>query len=595
MLPDSLPLERVWARDYAASASGRVRCTCNESTKVQNPRRNSIHRALSHIEQQVPRTFQANLFASKFANVLNSNSSSSRDSLHSSLQSSIESWHLRDVHFSDEEVLEALSLLKSKKTDSDGVSSDHLKLASSAIAKPLAIFLTSVVRHGYLPQCLSDCVLIPIPKGSKDPSCSLNYRAVALASSVSKVLEHLIIKKYSSYFCTSSLQFGFKPGYSTTLCTGVVKNVVSRYIHRGSSVLGCFLDASKAFDLVDHGMLFDKLLTRGLPVSIVRFLSSWYYAQKMCARWNSSFSDSFHVSNGVRQGGVLSPMLFAVYVDSLLEMLEASGVGCYSGGCFVGAVCYADDIVLLAPCASALRVMLNICDTFASSHGLVFNAAKTQLICFRQRYTHTFLPELIFNGSKLKFVEEVTHLGHILANNLDDKRDIIRAVKDLNRKANSVLCKFSSLDPFVKCFLIKSYCLSLYGSPLWSLSSPSLRIIEVALNKLLRKVWNLPYNSHRSIVHCTSHIPTVSHLVFNRFCSLMSSVSSSSSALLHSVFIPCTQYIFTFTGYNYTLGHEHCATYSTFDFHAANLIRHIRSSYGLKSPCEGIIFYVSCY
>ena len=119
--------------------------------------------------------------------------------------------------------------------------------------------------------------------------------------------------------------------------------------------------------------------------------------------------------------------------------------------------------------------MLNICDTFASSHGLVFNAAKTQLICFRQRYTHTFLPELIFNGSKLKFVEEVTHLGHILANNLDDKQDIIRAVKDLNRKANSVLCKFSSLDPFVKCFMIKSYCLSLYGSPLWSLSSPSLR------------------------------------------------------------------------------------------------------------------------
>ena len=104
---------------------------------------------------------------------------------------------------------------------------------------------------------------------------------------------------------------------------------------------------------------------------------------------------------------------------------------------------------------------------------------------------------------------------------------------ELNRKANSVLCKFSSLDPFVKCFLLKSYCLSLYGSPLWSLSSPSLRIIEVALNKLLRKVWNLPYNSHRSIVHCTSHIPTVSHLVFNRFCSLMSSVSS---ALLHSVY-----------------------------------------------------------
>ena len=123
-------------------------------------------------------------------------------------------------------------------------------------------------------------------------------------------------------------------------------------------------------------------------------------------------------------------------------------------------------------------------------------------------------PSMQISFSRLYSTRQMLYIP--VANNLDDKQDIIRAVKDLNRKANSVLCKFSSLDPFVKCFLIKSYCLSLYGSPLWSLSSPSLRIIEVALNKLLRKVWNLPYNSHRSIVHCTSHIPTVSHLVFNR-------------------------------------------------------------------------------
>ena len=204
---------------------------------------------------------------------------------------------------------------------------------------------------------------------------------------------------------------------------------------------------------------------------------------------------------------------------------------------FCWCLCYADDIVLLAPCASALRILLDICDTFASSQGLVFNAAKTQLICFRQRYTNTFPPEIIFNGSTLRFVEEVSH---ILAYNLDDKQDIIRAIKELNHKADSVLCKLSSLDPFVKCFLLKLYCLSLYGSPLWSLSSPSLRSIEVALNKLLRKVWNLPYNSHRSIVHCTSHIPTVSHLVFlfiNVICILFFLCSSSFCFYsLHSVY-----------------------------------------------------------
>ena len=90
----------------------------------------------------------------------------------------------------------------------------------------------------------------------------------------------------------------FKPGYSTTLCGG--GRCFALYPSR-------FLCSGVFFDLVDHGMLFDKLITRGLPVSIVRFLSSWYYAQKMCARWNSPLSDSFHVSNCVRQGGVLSP------------------------------------------------------------------------------------------------------------------------------------------------------------------------------------------------------------------------------------------------------------------------------------------------
>ena len=75
-------------------------------------------------------------------------------------------------------------------------------------------------------------------------------------------------------------------------------------------------------------------------------------------------------------------MLFAVYLDGLLEELCVSGVGCHWRWMFAGVFCYADDLVLLAPCPSALRTMLSICLSYAQSHGLVFNAAKTQLICF---------------------------------------------------------------------------------------------------------------------------------------------------------------------------------------------------------------------
>jgi hypothetical protein len=141
--------------------------------------------------------------------------------------------------------------------------------------------------------------------------------------------------------------------------------------------------------------------------------------------------------------------------------------------------------------------------------------------------------------------------------NLDDMQDIIRALKDINRKANSVLCKFSALDPFVKCFLIKSYCLSLYGSPLWSLSSSSIKLIEVALNKLLRKVWNLPHKSHTGIVHCTAQIPTVSNMLYDRFCSLFSCAISSYSSVVRSVFADSAQYVYSFTGYNFVYGYDH--------------------------------------
>ena len=94
---------------------------------------------------------------------------------------------------------------------------------------------------------------------------------------------------------------------------------------------------------------------------------------------------------------------------------------------------------------------------------------------------------------------------------------IIRVIEDLNRKANFVLCTFKSADPFVKCFLIKAYCLSLYDCTLWSLSCKSLHVIQVAINNVFRKVWNLPFKSHTAIVHCVARIFPICNLIFHRF------------------------------------------------------------------------------
>ena len=535
----------------------------------------------------------ANLFASNLGHTLNSNSSSSHTSIQSSLQSSITPSDLTSIDFSEEDVLEAMSHIKLGKSDGDGIFSEHIFYASSVLAFPLAAFFTSILRHGFMPQCLRDCILIPVAKKNKDVTCSSSYRPIALTSSLSKILEHLILLKFSSFLYTSPLQFGFKSGSSTTMCTGVVKNIVSRYIYNGSTVHGCFLDASKAFDLVDHSLLFQKLIDHGLPPVIVRFLSSWYSSQLMRVRWHHSLSNSFSVSNGVRQGGVLSPILFSVYLDGLLQQLSDSGVGCFWGHLFAGAVCYADDIVLLAPCPSALRILLSICSSYATSHGLLFNTEKTQLICFHLRQSKPSTSVILFNNAILHYSDEVTHLGHILTADLNDRSDILRVVKDLNRKSNSMFCIFHATDPFVKSILFKSYCLSLYGCSLWSLSSTSIKICEIALNKLLRKLWHLPFNSHTAIVHCVAHIiDSISAIIFNRFLSLLSS-SLSSSSFVRSVFSVSSNLVYSFTGFNKVYGYRYLPVYSSTDISYANFICNIRRMYGYHSPCEDLVSYLS--
>ena len=108
----------------------------------------------------------------------------------------------------------------------------------------------------------------------------------------------------------------------------------------------CFLDASKAFDNINYGKLFNILLRRGIPNAIVRLILDGYIRQRMCAQWESTKSRRFYVSNGVKQGAVISPILFALYSDELIAKLASSGYGCRIAGHFVGALSYAHNTVI---------------------------------------------------------------------------------------------------------------------------------------------------------------------------------------------------------------------------------------------------------
>ncbi len=96
-------------------------------------------------------------------------------------------------------------------------------------------------------------------------------------------------------------------------------------------------------------------------------------------------SETFGAVNGVKQGGVLSTILLAIYMDKLLIRLKKSSVGCHIGNVFVVALTYADDVTLICPILKSLNMLIKICEEFAKEYNIAFNCTKTKLLVFKGR------------------------------------------------------------------------------------------------------------------------------------------------------------------------------------------------------------------
>ena len=317
-------------------------------------------------------------------------------------------------------VKEATSKLSDGKSDPVFLySSDCFKNGTDKLFELLSIAFRGFLIHGHFSVFLLLATLIPIIKDKLGPiNSSKNYRSIAISSLILKIFDWIVLDLYGTSLGLDELQFAYQPGCSTVMCTWSILETISYFTRNGSDVFACCMDMSKAFDMVKHSILFTKLMKVGIPFIFLRLLMFIYIHQYANVKWNGTHSSMFSLSNGVRQGGVISALLYCFYGNELFDILRKSGYGCWLNGNFHGLFGYSDDNLLLAPSVYALQKMLRICEKFANDHNLKFSTdrdpekCKTKCTSFLRKSSLGTDNDIWLCGNRLHWVVQFKYLGN---------------------------------------------------------------------------------------------------------------------------------------------------------------------------------------
>ena len=257
-----------------------------------------------------------------------------------------------------------------------------------------------------------------------------------------------------------------------------MKEFIEYYKKRSTSLFFMMFDASKAFDIVNFWLLFDKLFTRSVSLFIIRILAVWYTHNKVCIRWGNVYSSSFSVSNSVKQGGILSLIRFKVYMDDLSVSLNSSNIGGRIGTIFLNYLCYADDLCL---------VSLSILE--------YWNIVKTKYMFYHSINKRVIYPKLKINHNNIERITQFNFLGVILHERMSWKQHI-EHIRLKIAKTIGIIYRLKSMYPSAILLTLYNtlvtphlhYCLLCWGSIIKEND-----LLHIMQKRVLRTITNSNY------------------------------------------------------------------------------------------------------
>ena len=228
----------------------------------------------------------------------------------------------------------------------------------------------------------------------------------------------------------------------------VLTSIIRNRKAQGLPTFSAFIDMKKAFDWVDRDLLFLKLLQNGINGKFYDSIKSMYNNPLACVNLNGNFTSWFGTTHGVRQGDVLSPTLFSVFVNDLATEINDLGLGIPTGDFLVNILLYADDIVVLAENETNLQKVLDHLKIWCSKWRMMVNNSKTQIVHFRKKGENVTNFSFKFGEVDLNIVSKYKYLGVVLDEFLDFDVTAETLSNAAGRALGSVISKIHRFKDF---------------------------------------------------------------------------------------------------------------------------------------------------
>ena len=396
----------------------------------------------------------------------------------------------------EDDVLKAIDSLKPKTScGQDKITNKLLKYIKYEAALPLMTIMNQMFSSGIFPNSMKIAKVVPLYKKNENNVFN-NYRPVSILSSVSKVFERIMHDQIYEHFSNLKLfypsQYGFRKNHSTEFAALELVERIINEMDNNNVPINIFMDLSKAFDTLDHQILFYKLEYYGFKGKSLELLKCYLSSRSQYVEINDVQSNLLTITCGVPQGSILGPLLFIIYLNDLPYITEKLKTLVYADDTTLFASLNNDDFTTIK---DGINDELNLISNWLKLNKLSLNIQKSKAMLFHTVNRQVQIPDLYIDNIKIDFADEFNFLGLVLDRNLNWKSHVNFISKKIS-KTVGIMTKLKNFLPrralhnIYNALILPHFN---YCAIIWGWQSNSLSKIQ---KKAIRTITKSRYNAH---------------------------------------------------------------------------------------------------